>query len=76
MKLNKATLLIMATSLLSASAFAQSVQEAASKFEVPTFESMTLDVHGWDLFNYSGSTNDDDTLLTMQLLKYHKLLDQ
>ena len=53
MRLNRATLIALATVAISSTAFAQAVQEAATNYEVPSYDTMTLDVHGGDLLTYS-----------------------
>lgn len=67
MRLNRATLIALATVAISSTAFAQAVQEAATNYEVPTFETKTLDVHGGDLFNYSKAAGAEDASMSFHL---------
>jgi len=67
MRLNRATLIALATVAISSTAFAQAVQEAASNYEVPTYDYMSLDVHGTDLFNYSKAAGADDASMSFHL---------
>ena len=67
MRLNRATLIALATVAISSTAFAQAVQEAATNYEVPTFETKTLDVHGGDLFNYEKAAGAEDASMTFHL---------
>ena len=68
MRLNRATLIALATVAISSTAFAQAVQEAATNYQVPTFETKTLDVHGGDLFSYDkAAAPDADATMTFHL---------
>jgi len=60
MRLNRATLIALATVAISSTAFAQAVQEAATNYEVPSYDTMSLDVHGSPLFNYNKDEGNDD----------------
>ena len=47
----KRILVLLACIAIPSTAFGQQVQEAATNFEIPSFETKTLDVHGQDLFS-------------------------
>tara|TARA_B100000530_G_scaffold329363_1_gene271264 strand:- start:141 stop:1346 length:1206 start_codon:yes stop_codon:yes gene_type:complete len=53
-KLNKILLSVLVLCATGPMAFA-GVQDAATNYEVPTYDSMQLDVHGQDLFSYDDS---------------------
>jgi len=55
LRINRVALMALATFALTATAHAGNVQDAATKYEVPTIEYKKLTVHGHDLLHYDNN---------------------